>query len=184
MATTTTISLDEFRHMPEFQPDGTSYELDEGELVRVSPGGTKHSVVVQRISHYLESLANPEIYTVVSGEAGFELGQNTVRGADVAILAEVLDVDKLPDGYFTRPPLVAIEVIGARHDAEQLERKITQYLAAGVEEVWAVYIKSKRTYIYRKDKVDVIEPAQRCFSTGLGLSVDTRFFFIRRKGGE
>lgn len=183
MATTTIMSLDEFRQMPEFQPDGTSYELDEGELVRVSPGGTKHSVVVQRISHYLEALANPELFTVVSGEAGFELGGRTVRGADVAVLAEVLDVDTLPDGYFTKPPMVAIEVVGAKHDAEQLERKITQYLAAGVEEVWAVYIKSKRTYVYRKNKVEIIEPGQ-CFPTGLGLRVDTRFFFIRHKGRE
>jgi Uma2 family endonuclease len=184
MASTTIMSLDEFRRMPESQPDGTFYELDEGELIRVSPGGSKHSVVVQRISHYLETLIDPQVFTIVSGEVGFELGSNTVRGADIAILAEAIDLDTLPDGYFTRPPAVAIEVVGAKHDAEQLERKINQYLTAGVQEVWAIYIKSRRTYIYRGAKAEVIEPGQKYFSTGLNLSIDTRFFFLRHTGRE
>lgn len=184
MAISTAVSLDEFRRMPEFQPDGTSYELDEGELVRVSPGGSKHSVVVQRISHYLEALIDPEAFTIVSGKVGFELGNNTVRGADIAIIADALDLDSLPDGYFAEPPLVAIEVIGAKHDAEQLERKITQYLAAGVKEVWAVYVKSRRTYVYRGSEVAVIEPNNQYFSAGLGISVDSRFFFLRHKARE
>lgn len=182
MAIGTPVSLDEFRRMPEFQPDGTSYELDEGVLVRVSPGVSKHSVVLQCISHYLEALIDPEAFTIVSGEVGFELGNNTVRGADIAVLAESLDLDSLPDGYFAEPPIIAIEVIGAKHDAEQLERKITQYLAAGVKEVWAVYVKSRRTYVYRGSEVDVIEPHNQYFSAGLGISVDSRFFFVRHHG--
>jgi Uma2 family endonuclease len=184
MASTTIMSLDEFRRMPESQPDGTFYELDEGELIRMSPGGSKHSLVVQRISYYLELLIDPQAFTIVSGEAGFELGNDTVRGADIAILAERLDLDALPDGYFTRPPAIAIEVVGSKHDAEQLERKINQYLAAGVQEVWIIYVKSRRTYIYRGSKVELIDPGQKYFSTGLNLSVDTRFFFLRHTGRE
>lgn len=179
MGATATMSIEQFRQLPDFQPDGTSYELDEGELIPVSPGGTKHSVVVQRISYYLELLTDPAAFTVVSGEAGFELGGNTVRGADVAVLSEVINFDVLPDGYFTSPPAMVVEVVGTKHDAEQLERKITQYLAAGVKEVWTVYVRSKRTYVYASDGVTVVELNQRHYSNALGLLIDTRFFFER-----
>jgi Uma2 family endonuclease len=179
MIATATMSIERFRQLPDFESDGTSYELDEGELIRVSPGGTKHSVVVQRISYYLELLADPKAFTVVSGDAGFELGANTVRGADIAVLAEVLDVDSLTDGYFTSPPAIVIEVVGAKHDAEQLERKITQYLGAGVKEVLAVYVRSKRTYVYGSDRVTIVEPNQQYFSNALGLLIVSRFFFER-----
>ena len=102
MATKTTLSLQEFLRLPREQPDGAHYELDEGELIRLSPAGRTHAAIVIRIASYLDALLDPTQFTVLGGEAGVILSdvddRGIVRGADVAVER----ASELDEGYARR----------------------------------------------------------------------------------
>jgi Uma2 family endonuclease len=76
-------------------------------------------------------------------------GSATIRGADVAVNRRESIGEPVPVGLFKGAPLVAIEVISPGNRAEDLERKIEQYLTAGSSEVWVVYPDTSRVYVYR-----------------------------------
>ena len=98
MAAKTTISLEEFLKLPEAEDDGTHYELDEGELITLSPGGTNHSILIASITMYLGQILDRSKYVVLSGEAGVilsdEPGKATVRGADDRLGRAWLQADR------------------------------------------------------------------------------------------
>jgi Uma2 family endonuclease len=70
MAVKTSIGFQEFLQLPSETADGLHYELDEGELVSLSPSVRTHGVIVSRISAYLLSVLDPARFTVASGELG------------------------------------------------------------------------------------------------------------------
>jgi Putative restriction endonuclease len=49
MVAKTTISLDEFLKLPDFEEDGTHYELDEGKLITLSPSGGRQAKRIDKI---------------------------------------------------------------------------------------------------------------------------------------
>lgn len=152
MAARTTMLLEQFMALPECGPDGTHYELSDGELVTSSPSGYRHSAIVINVGTILRTLLDRKKFVVVGGDAGFLLNPRpeaaTVRGADVAVNRREDIGTVAPVGLFQGPPLIAIEVVSPSNSAENMERKIRQYLAAGSAEVWVLYPDSERIYIY------------------------------------
>lgn len=177
MAAKTTISLEEFLKLPEAEDDGTHYELDEGELITLSPGGTNHSILIASITMYLGQILDRAKYVVLTGEAGVILSDEpekaTVRGADVAVLPRR---PKYPEGFTREPFLVAIEIISKSNDPIDIERKKNQYLAGGVKEVWLVYPKASTIHVYRRGNAQVYARGET-FESDLGVVVDTGKFF-------
>src|SRR5277367_891192 len=151
MAARTTISLEEFLRLPETEADGTHYELDEGELITLSPGGALNSKLAANITIYLSQILDPLRFDVLTGEVGVILNERTdkptVRGADVAILP-ARPLEELPEGFTREPFVVAVEVISKSNDPIDIERKKNQYLAGGVQEVWLVYPKANTINVY------------------------------------
>jgi Uma2 family endonuclease len=182
MAAKTPISLEKFLELPEAGPDGSHFELDEGELICVSPGGGKHSTVVSLINVYLSSILPPSRFTIQTGEAGYQLNDNTVRGIDVSVLDVPLSLDDTTEGFETRKPVLAVEVVSLKHDAQDLERKTRQYLDAGVKEVWVVYLATRTTYVHAADSrmIAMYGTGERFSSAALGHEIDTSNFFSRR----
>lgn len=147
------LTLEEFLALPEEAPDGSHYELSEGELITLSPSGHRHGVILANIAHLLRSALDRSKYVVAGGEAGFLLRaakeRATVRGADVAVTKRSASV---PVGLFPGAPFVAIEVVSPTNTAEDLERKIQQYLSAGSQEVWVVYPETKHVHLYSAEQ--------------------------------
>jgi len=75
-----------------------------------------------------------------------------VRGADVAVNTRESVGPNPPEGLFPGAPLVAVEVVSPSNKATDLERKVSQYLAAGAQEVWLVYPDSRKLYVYSSGK--------------------------------
>jgi Uma2 family endonuclease len=62
-----------------------------------------------------------------------------VRGADAAFVSfERLAAGPTPPGFLTVPPELVIEVFGDDAPWAEIERKVTEYHAFGVDAVWVV----------------------------------------------
>jgi Uma2 family endonuclease len=157
MATRTTLTLDQFRELPE-REDGTHYELSHGELIILPPPGYKHGAIIARITRLLGNQLPEEDYIVVSGDAGFLLDPNpeaaTVRGADVAVNRRMDVGENLPAGWFPGAPMLAVEVVSPNNTAKGMDLKVKQYLEAGALEAWLVYPDTQTIYIYSAERRD------------------------------
>ncbi len=72
MRTHTLLSLDDFLQLPPPE-DATQFELDEGELIVLSPAGGAHAYRLDRIYRYLISQPAECQYDILPGEVGFIL---------------------------------------------------------------------------------------------------------------
>ncbi|MBV9404157.1 MAG: Uma2 family endonuclease [Acidobacteriaceae bacterium] len=157
MATKTVLTLEQFCALPERGPDGSSYELSEGELVTLPPPGYKHGRVIAKITALLMSSVS-EKFDVVAGDTGFLLNANpeaaTVRGADVAVTLRSSLGGEIPEGWFPGGPLLAVEVVSPGNRAADMQLKVRQYLEAGGREVWLVYPATRTVYVYSAGRRD------------------------------
>jgi Uma2 family endonuclease len=136
-AARTLLSAEEFDNYP-FEED-KRYELDEGELIEMTRPAYKHNRVLQKLLvklvRYLEE--NPIGEALIS-ENLYALSPSTRRSPDVAVIlgdhrAELRDakvIHVIPD--------IAAEVLSPSETPRTIHRKLKQYFAAGVKEVWLV----------------------------------------------
>ncbi len=140
MGATTRISFEEFQNLPECE--GKIYELDEGELLMEPSPALRHNLIRQRIAIRLIHFVESRKLGVVAEEMDFRLSPDTVRNPDVAFITREhlrsIDRDRTPvDGA----PALAVEVISPSNSAEDIAKKIQQYLRGGSQTVWIVYPK-------------------------------------------
>jgi Uma2 family endonuclease len=132
------LTFEEFQSLPEHE--GTTYELDEGELLMEASPAARHNLVRQRVAMRLMQFVDLRRLGLVLEETDFRLAPETVRNPDVAFVTSEqvkhLDLDRSPlDGA----PAIAVEVISPTNRAEDIVKKIGQYLEAGCHSVWVVY---------------------------------------------
>lgn len=138
MGTTTRLTFEDFLKLPE--EEGKTFELDEGELLMEPSPTFLHNRIRDRIARRLgEFVENHQLGEVVV-EMDFRLGPDTVRNPDVAFVTaqhlERIDVNRSPvDGA----PALAVEVISPTNIAQDIVKKIQQYLGSGCRSVWIVY---------------------------------------------
>lgn len=173
-----TMSLQAFLEFSENQDDGNQYELDEGELITLSPTGYPHGRRIMVIGAYLSSLLDRKVYDVIGGEAGIIMAidpKPTVRGMDIAVLHRP---KKQPKGMLREPPLLIVEVVSPGNTSVDLERKRKQYRDFGVEEVWFVYEETQSIHVYRRAKPEFfICENPSAFQSILGLTIETKDLF-------
>jgi Uma2 family endonuclease len=172
---TKTVGLEEFQELCAREQDAR-YELDEGELVPLSPTSRKHAAQIDKIYRFLIQRLPAAKYDILPGEVGFVLGSDPkpiVRGADLAVLPHQENPN---EGFIAEAPLLAVEVISPGNTAEDTERKREQYLAHGTGEVWMVYPKSQTIHVYRQASSPDLPAYTVCDRSGqfhslLGFSV-------------
>jgi Uma2 family endonuclease len=146
MATKTLLTIEQFEHLPE--EEGKKIELDEGELKVMSPAMPRHDRVQTRMSSELDLFTRTHRLGAVFVECPFKLSHDTVRVPDVAFIPsermKELDLDHPIDGA----PALAIEVVSPTDLAEELARKVDQYLAAVADAVWVIYPKAREVHAY------------------------------------
>ncbi len=182
-----TLTLDEFLALPEQDDEGHHFELDEGELITLSPTGAIHARRVSAISAYLYQHVDRKVFDVLTGEAGILMALDPkpiVRGIDIAVLYRA---DMPGQGMLRRAPVVAIEVISPSNDPTDLDRKRRQYQAFGVKEVWFVYesATTQTLQVYKQSSsmetysqiYEVPGPRNVFESEALGISIDLAALF-------
>jgi Uma2 family endonuclease len=115
-------------------------ELSEGELIVMSPTGLQHGWISNRLGRLLaEFVESKGLDIVTSAETGFILAPGTVRAPDFGYIS----FERLPEGLTERygpfAPDLAVEVVSPNDRADEVHRKLLDYLRFGTRLVWLVY---------------------------------------------
>src|SRR5579862_9339834 len=136
-ATKTQLTAEEFDNYP-FEED-KRYELDEGELIEITRPAYRHNRVLAKLSGELYKFFDKKpIGEALNSENLYALSPNTRRAPDVAIILgdrheELKDAKVIPI-----IPEIAVEVLSPSETTRMIHRKLKQYFAAGVKEVWLI----------------------------------------------
>lgn len=132
-------------------------ELVDGEVVEMAPVGAVRGAITLRISRRLaEHVERVGAGTVLVGDVGFVLNLPTdperVRAPDVAFVSEHrLPGGRLPEGFLTGPPDLAVEVLSPSDNPIDLQQKVRDYLEAGARLVWVIAPQAETVTVYRPD---------------------------------
>jgi Uma2 family endonuclease len=133
---------------------GQPYELIRGKVVPVSPTDFAHSVVTSRVVALLCSRTEDirRRGGVITVDAGFMLGPDTVCSADCAFLShEQVEAMPTPDTYVPFAPVLAVEVVSSHDSAAIIRDKVAQYRAAGTRLVWVIYPSLRKVDVFLPD---------------------------------
>ena len=132
--------------------DGSRYELSKGELLPMTPVGWRHGKIVIRFGRMLDQYVEEKGLGAVGTEVGFRLTRDpdTVRAPDIAFVAQ----NRLPKGaavekFVEFAPDLAVEVLSPEDTVSEIQKKVEEYLAAGVPLVWVVDPANQKVTVYR-----------------------------------
>jgi Uma2 family endonuclease len=147
MATKTQLTIEQFEQLPE--EEGKNFELDEGELKVMSPAMPRHDLVKANVTVELGQFVRERRVGRVVVEFACKLSDDTVRIPDVAFIPadRMKDLDR--DRLFEGAPALVIEVVSPSDLAEELARKVDQYLTAGAKAVWVIYPKVREVHSFQ-----------------------------------
>ena len=120
-------------------------ELSEGELIVMSPAGGSHGIIALRIGRLVaEFVENRNLGHVFGAETGFVLdagtgGATMLRAPDVAYVSRDRLPSGAPDRYVPLAPDLAVEVVSPNDRADEVNRKLLDYLRYNTRLVWLVY---------------------------------------------
>jgi Uma2 family endonuclease len=123
--------------------------------------GQNAAMVAQLISSVLVAFARTTLPGVVTGsEGGFRIfldDPGKVRFPDVALTRK----DRLPrgkpfEGHCIVTPELVVEVVSPNETAGSLQRKIRDYLSAGVPMIWVVNAETRDLQVFRGDGTAVL----------------------------
>jgi len=117
-------------------------ELDRWGRVLMTPASFYHGQLQGRLCQKLAALG---------GETLIEVGIATPEGVfvpDLAWASVQFASQHAGEIVLTQAPELCIEVLSPSNSAKEMEEKRAAYLAAGANEVWLVYPKSKRCEFY------------------------------------
>ena len=133
-------------------------ELVDGVLVEKTVGIYESHLAV-RIIHLLVGFIERYPLGIVLGADGMmRLAPGLVRIPD----ASFVSWDQLPERRVPRVPIadlapdLAVEVISPSNTAREMERKLQEYLAAGVRLMWYVLPEPQEVHVYTAERHDVL----------------------------
>jgi Uma2 family endonuclease len=145
-AAKTLLSAEEFDNYP-FEED-KRYELDEGELIEMTRPAYRHNRVLKNLIFFLEIYFRKNLLgEVLLSENLYALSPTIRRAPDAAIilgnrseeLADARVIGIIPD--------IAAEVLSPSETPRMINRKLKQYFAAGVKEVWLIHPEAREVEI-------------------------------------
>jgi Uma2 family endonuclease len=134
--------------------DSRGMELDDGRLVE-KPIGTNRagigSYLLFLIAAYLRDHPIGRVFAEMPYRC-YPKYPNRIRKPDVSFLRHGrLPASPLPEPGITAPPDLAIEVMSPNDLASEIERKVREYIEAGVRLVWVIYPETRTLRIHRAD---------------------------------
>ncbi len=136
MTATAPMTVEEFVQWDA--PEGHSYELVDGEPVRMSSPAPLHNIVTARLLYLLWRYFERDPSGGAIAETDCRVSAKNVRRPDLSIfVAEEwrrLDLKRAP----TPAPTIAVEVLSPTDLATEVVRKVREYLSAGSQEVWVL----------------------------------------------
>ncbi len=142
------LTAEEFARLPE-DDSGGRMELVNGEVVVAPSPGGQHGLIENEVAKRLNQLLEQVAHGVLLHNAGVLIRQNpdVVRAPDIAVFFDLRPTD-VPPGYLVETPDVAVEVVSPNDVAHDVQRKVAEYLAAGVGRVWTVWPETRSVTVH------------------------------------
>ena len=160
------------------------YELIEGKLQMMSPGGFLHGRIAARVASLLEQhVKHHRLGAVCGAETGFLIAHDpdTVLAPDVAFVSQArLAAQEDTTGYLPLAPDLVVEVVSPQDRFSQVEQKARRWLQAGSRLVLLVDAEQKRVHVLRNPRqVTVLGPEDELDASDVvpGWRVGVREFF-------
>ncbi|HUB28006.1 MAG TPA: Uma2 family endonuclease, partial [Tepidisphaeraceae bacterium] len=136
-------------------PDTKGRELDDGRIVE-KPMGTRSgwvgSQLLAQIAFYLRDKPIGWVFGCETMYRCYPGHPNQVRKPDVSFIAKGrLPNEEVPDPFIVIPPDLAVEVLSAMDLASEINRKVMDYLDAGVRLIWIIDPETRTLLIRRAD---------------------------------
>ena len=132
------------------------FELVRGEVVPVPPTMPEHGRVCSRINWILETFGRKSGFGYCLSESAVstERGPDTVRGPDISFYSHARwPESKIGSGLPPVPPDLAVEVVSPGNRPGKMQRKVSEYLEAGVLLVLVVDPARRKAALYRQGEV-------------------------------
>lgn len=156
MAPDKLMTAEEFLALPE--DSNVERLLIQGRVIEVpmTRRSYPHSSTEANIAYLLKVWRKTQggDWIVASGEAGSYLRRepDSIVGTDVAVFeAEAVPSASDKTTLFTRPPVLAVEILSPIDTQEIVQAKVDDYLAAGVPLVWVVDPHFRTVVVHRPD---------------------------------
>lgn len=152
------MSTDQATYTPEdllMMPDGEDYELVDGQLVERQMS-MESSWIAGRVFFVIETFARATGlgWTFPEGTSFqcFADDPERVRRPDTCfILQDRLPAGPTPKGHGRVVPDLVVEVVSPNDLYEEVDRKVDEWLGAGVQLVWVVNPRSRAVTIHSPD---------------------------------
>jgi Uma2 family endonuclease len=136
-AARTLLSAEEFDNYP-FEED-KRYELDEGELIEMTRPAYQHNQALQNLLVELVLyFRKNRIGQALVSENLYALSATTRLAPDVAVILGDRRAELQKAKVIHIVPDIAAEVLSPSETPARIHRKLTQYFAAGVKQVWLI----------------------------------------------
>jgi len=153
MSTRTLLSIEQFERLPK--PDVGSYELDQGELIYVSPNDLRHNRVRDKLYIPLREFVFRQGLGEATAETLFEFAPGTVGAPDVAFMAADQIRNVSPDGVLRLVPRLVVEVLSPSNTPGEMARKIQLYKNAGVAAIWILDTAARKAELHTGNSVHI-----------------------------
>ncbi len=120
----------------------------------MSPTGAQHGLVEVNVVNALQRFVRPkQLGWVLSGEVGVYTRRNpdTVRAADVLFVSRARLPELPTRGFLEVAPELVVEIVSPSESQKELQQKIREYRAIGVNWVWVVEPETRRVWVYRQE---------------------------------
>lgn len=135
-------------------PDAGLYELVDGTVVERSLGAESSEIAARIIVLLGSFVAAGRLGHILGPDVGLRIFDDPrqLRRPDVAFLrAGRVPGGRMPRGQLTVAPDLIVEVVSPGDTAEGLDRKLRQYLAAGVGLIWVAYPETRTVTVMHRD---------------------------------
>ena len=134
--------------------DERHYELVRGDLMMMSPTSPKHGRYASRLDRalgtYVEEHDLGEVYTAEPGFLLHPEPEPVVRAPDVAFVRkDRIPLEEEQHGFWELAPDLVVEVISPSETAQEIQKKVQDYLTAGTGLIWLVYPDTRSVVEYR-----------------------------------
>ncbi|MHC5540767.1 Uma2 family endonuclease [Singulisphaera rosea] len=134
-------------------PDGKHYELVEGHILERNVSALS-SIVTARLTSRLDQFCEAhQLGWIIGSECGYRCfpeEPGKMRRADVSFVRlDRLPEAQLSEGYLHLAPDLAAEVVSPNDLLYEVDRKIDDYLAAGVRLIWVVNPEQRTVRVQR-----------------------------------
>jgi len=165
LTTKTLLTVEDMERTPKPE-EGGGYELDEGELVYMSPNSMEQWEIIYRCYRLLKDFVEAHSLGFVLADTWFEILPGVARAPDVAFVPRAAWKPELdPKHALKVVPSLAIEILGSSDPGlsrrialessarpartpRDLSRRLRHYLQAGVLQVWVLDPDEREVDVY------------------------------------